>query len=189
MTDNPAQEAIRAQDWVRLHALVSEHCTTPTQWRGDDMLGDWLAQGEYTGAETAESIAAEWDALSAEIDATPAENHEMGGMVDIEIRLADKSYIDVEERYGNVWLVIMAGPIMYSLKDEGHPTGFSAVELALLRGATRKRARPCAPESVGLEAFAGLWNGESGARHVTWDKVNEIRAALRDLSGPLIPEE
>ena len=27
----------------------------------DSSLGDWLAAGEYTGSETVESIAAEWD--------------------------------------------------------------------------------------------------------------------------------
>lgn len=40
---------------------VTEHCKTDTGG-----LVDWLALGEYKDPVTAQSIAAEWDALAAE---------------------------------------------------------------------------------------------------------------------------
>jgi hypothetical protein len=40
---------------------VAEHCTKST-----DNLGDWIANGSYTGSETPQSIAAEWDSYTAD---------------------------------------------------------------------------------------------------------------------------
>jgi hypothetical protein len=51
----------------QLYWIVEPLCKTSTGSTGTDedtSLYDWLYNGDYTGNETAESIAAEWDSLN-----------------------------------------------------------------------------------------------------------------------------
>lgn len=58
------QEAIQAREWFTVTEMVMQHTTEPTTDEdGADELQDWLSNGSYTGSETPESVAAEWDAL------------------------------------------------------------------------------------------------------------------------------
>lgn len=45
---------------------VAYLCETTTNPANGTDLGDWLAEGDYDGNETAESLAAEWDSLNPE---------------------------------------------------------------------------------------------------------------------------
>lgn len=53
-----------------LYKAVAPICTTETDPPDDTTtsLYDWLAEGDYTGNETPESLAQEWDALSDHVD-------------------------------------------------------------------------------------------------------------------------
>jgi hypothetical protein len=44
---------------------VSPLCQTPTNPENETPLVDWLAEGDYDGDETAESLAAEWDEVNS----------------------------------------------------------------------------------------------------------------------------
>ena len=49
-----------------LHSAVEPHCATETRpTDGTTTLYEWLAEGDYSGNETPEALAAEWDELSA----------------------------------------------------------------------------------------------------------------------------
>ena len=54
-----------------LYNDINPLCETETQGEGGNTtLWDWLYQGDYSGDETAEALAAEWDKLSEVNNAT-----------------------------------------------------------------------------------------------------------------------
>lgn len=56
--------AIAARNWYTVSQIVGRYCDEPTtDEHGADELQDWLSHGDYSGNETPESIAAEWDQL------------------------------------------------------------------------------------------------------------------------------
>lgn len=58
------QEAIQEREWLDVTRMVMEFTTEPTtDEHGADELQDWLSNGDWSGNETPQSVAAEWDAL------------------------------------------------------------------------------------------------------------------------------
>lgn len=58
------QAAVQAHEWVTVSRMVAEYCEEPTtDEHGADELQDWLSHGDWSGNETPESVAEEWDQL------------------------------------------------------------------------------------------------------------------------------
>ena len=56
------QRAIRDARWADAAAMVRERLTRPEPVTGaGDRIADWLAEGTFSGAETAASVAREWE--------------------------------------------------------------------------------------------------------------------------------
>lgn len=61
------QEAIQEREWLTVTSMVMEFTTEPTtDEHGADELQDWLSAGDWSGNETPQSVAAEWDQLCRE---------------------------------------------------------------------------------------------------------------------------
>lgn len=59
------RDAITRGDWSAMAEIVRHYTNSPT-FRGinEDILCDWITEGAWTGDETPEAVAAEWDRLS-----------------------------------------------------------------------------------------------------------------------------
>jgi hypothetical protein len=60
MTNAAFQTAIAKRDWETAAAMVDAVISSERDTSG---LMDWIANGDYDGIETPESVAAEWTAL------------------------------------------------------------------------------------------------------------------------------
>lgn len=59
------QQAVVSRDWETVTALVEQHIDSDRDTSG---LMDWLSAGDYSGNETPESVAAEWEALDNQVE-------------------------------------------------------------------------------------------------------------------------
>lgn len=58
------QQAIKEDEWLKVTRMVREYTTKPTtDEHGADALQDWLSNGDWSGNETPQSVALEWDEL------------------------------------------------------------------------------------------------------------------------------